>query len=512
LKTDFELEGNINTINAARDLDLEIKENLKPVLNVESQSRNEKGETIWLSTSKAPVLDYKGNFDGVVGVISDITSLKKMYEELDFAACYDKLTMLPNRNFFIKSLENFISRDENKWREFSVLYIGIDKFNLINETMGYAAGDELLRVVAFRINKVLNMESLVSRISGDEFAVALNVKEYNKLNSICRKILNSIKKAWEYENEHYYLTASIGIALFPIDGEDIEIILKNSHAALGQAKMNGIDSYCYYSEELGDYILKKLNIENDLRLAIEKNEFVLYYQPQVELKTNKIIGVEALIRWNHPQKGMIPPGVFIPIAEESGQIIQIGEWVIEESCKQIREWINKGIEGLKVSINVSAKQFESDVVSKIKEEIIKNDIGFNSLEVEVTESILMKDKDITLKKLNLLKSLGINILLDDFGTGYSSLLYLKTFPIDKIKIDQNFIKGFNKNDDTLTIVKIIIILANELGIKAIAEGVEFEEQYEKLLELGCEEIQGFLFGKPSLPEVIENLIRIDQTA
>lgn len=502
-----DLVGDSELAYKAKKADKEIKSTLGSVIGLESQYVNKNGDTRWMSTYKSPVLDSHGNFNGIVGVMFDVTYLKEMTEKLDFASYYDSITMLPNRNYFIKNLYEIIEKSKIEKSQFSILYIGIDNFARINETIGHLAGDELLRDMAKRISNSLSTHGIISRVGGDEYAVIIDEVDIDVINDCCSNLLKVIRMPWDYNGKSYHITASIGIVSYPQDGLNSEELLKNSHTTMHLSKFNGKNRFLYYSKKFSEYFIEKFNMENELRLALQKGEFVLYYQPQIDAKTKKIIGLEALIRWIHPEKGMLSPGVFIPIAEESGLIVPIGEWVIKESCRQIKEWINKGISGIKISINISAKQFEQEnLVDIIKESISESEISPCLLEIEITESVVMKDKIKTIEKLNKIKEIGINILMDDFGTGYSSLLYLKSFPIDKVKIDQNFVKDMSKNKDYEAIVKTIILLARQLGIGTIAEGIEEEWEYNKLKEFGCDEMQGYFFGRPSAPDIIQKMI------
>lgn len=489
-------------------IELQIQKSLKPVLDVEVSYENENGNTKWFSFSKAPVLDSKGNFNGIVGIMVDITNIKEISNKLDIASYYDKITMLPNRELFMTSLLTFIKNYEKEKEPFSVLYIGIDNFALINEVMGHQAGDELLRIVAQRIMENVRSGSFVARISGDEFAVILNESDNELIDSSCEYILHSIRKPWKYQEGIYYITISIGISKYPYDGYNCDEIIKSSYTAMKLAKAKGKNTFLYYSKKFSEDFMNKLNIENNLRLALKRNEFVLYYQPQINISDMRIIGAEALIRWMNPETGMIAPGIFIPIAEESGLIVQIGRWVINESCRQIREWSDKGIDDIKISVNVSAKQFQQDDLEDIIKNAIKeNKIDPSYLEIEITESLFMNNIEGVREKLFRIKNMGINILLDDFGTGYSSLLYLNSFPIDKIKIDQNFVRDMLDNKRNRTLIKTIVTLSNHLGMNTIAEGVEEEQQYNHLKELGCDEIQGYLFGKPCKAAEVEEIFK-----
>lgn len=507
-KSDYEILNNMDEANRERNIDLKIKETLKPELNVETKYVDKSGDIKWIATSKSPVFDDKGKFDGILGITFDVTHAKEMAEKINIISFYDDVTLISNRNFFIKNLSEVIEKSKNSGEKFSVLYVGVDNFRLINETLGHLAGDELLRTIAQRIIENAKTGNMVSRVGGDEFALIFNEANKVNINNLCINILKSVRRPWRYNGIDYHMTVSIGVALYPQDGTTTEELIKNSQIAISISKVNGKNNFLYYLKEHSKKFIEKVNIANDLRLAIERNEFTLYYQPKVDANTKKITGLEALIRWNHPERGMVSPGVFIPVAEESELILDIGKWVIKEACNQIRKWNDKGFSDLPISVNVSAKQFkDNSLVDFIKRALQENNIMPKSLEIEITESAIMKNKEKAMLKLNQIKDMGITILLDDFGTGYSSLLYLKSFPIDVIKIDQNFVKNMNQSIDDGAIIKTIIVLSNDLKIKTIAEGVETEEQYEILKELGCNQIQGYLFGRPSKVEDIEMTIK-----
>lgn len=441
---------------------------------------------------------------------AELKSYNEMLDKIYTISFYDEITSISNRTHFIKSLTEIIEESRKNNGKFSVVYIGLDNFKIINETLGHLAGDELLKTIAERISININDDSLVSRIGSDEFALLYNEVDTKKIDLLCKNILKSVRRPWEHNGVNYHMTVSIGIAVYPMDGVTTEELIKNCQIALKSSKLNGKNNYLYYSKEQSDKFIEKISMENDLRLAIERNEFELYYQPQIMTETKEIVGMEALIRWNHPEKGIISPGVFIPVAEESELITEIGKWVLQEACSQIRKWNDKGFNKIKVSVNVSAKQFEDEkLVDFINNVIAGYNINPESLKIEITESIIIKNQEKTVNKLNQIRNMGINILLDDFGTGYSSLLYLKSFPIDVIKIDQNFVKSMSQSGDDETIIKTIIVLSKELKIKTIAEGVETNNQYEILKELGCDEIQGYLFGKPSKVNDIELLLSND---
>ncbi|MHC1682307.1 MAG: EAL domain-containing protein [Clostridiaceae bacterium] len=505
-KSDIQLKNEIFESKTV-ELDKAVKNNLKPVLDFEVSYVDEDGKTQWFSISKAPVFDAHDRFNGIVGIIFNVTNIKEISERLNIASYYDNTTMLPNKKMFINTFSKFVDKSKKEKSPFAVLYIGIDNFRLINEAIGHQAGDELLRVVAHRITKTIKPEDFISTINGDEFAVVFNENEDMNINDYCKNILNATRKVWKYKDKQYYITICIGGAIYPYDGDSCEEILKNSYTAMQLAKAKGKNIYMLYSKEFSENFMEKLELESNLRLALRRGEFVLYYQTQLDIKTMEIIGVEALIRWIHPEKGVISPGIFIPLAEESGLILQIGEWVINEVCNQMRKWVDKGIKNIKISFNVSVKQFQQDEFEDIlKGAIERNKIEPSLVEIEITESLFMDNVDSIIKKMYRIKEMGINILIDDFGTGYSSLLYLKKFPIDKVKIDQNFVRDMVGNEDNKAIIKTIIELSRQLGIRTIAEGVETIIQFTDLKRLRCDEAQGYLFSIPLPPERIEEIL------
>ncbi len=448
----------------------------------------------------------KGNENLILGVAIDITELKIAEKKIEFMAYHDSLTKLPNRNLFYDILRQEIKQAKREKRCLAVMFIDLDRFKEINDTYGHDYGDKVLQVISKRLKNALRESDIVARLGGDEFAVILPIiSKPEDASIIAEKILKQVQKPVVVKGKEFLLTTSIGIAIFPSDGSTPEELIKAADAAMYKAKSEGKNKYFYFSEELSRNLKKKVELERKLRKAFINNEFRIVYQPFIDLKTGEIIGVEALIRWFSKDYGLIRPSKFISIAEEVGLIVDLENWVIENVCKQVKEWENKGIHLERVAINISPKHFMTS--SFIKDvEIIKK-YGLNNIEFEIIESIFLEDYNLIQKKIEKLKELNISISIDDFGTGYSSLSYLKNFSIDIIKIDKTFIKDITTNINDEAIVKAVIAIANALKIRTLAEGIENAEQLEKLKSLGCDYGQGYYILNPLPAEEIEHYLK-----
>jgi diguanylate cyclase (GGDEF)-like protein len=390
------------------------------------------------------------------------------------------------------------------------MILDLDMFKRVNSTYGYAVGDELLRVVSGRLTDVLRNTDTVARLhyasgttsiyrlGGDEFGILLTGLDCTDFTSqIVNRVIESITGQIDIQGNEFHLACSVGVSLFPEHGTSAEVLLKNASTALYFAKLQGHNIFRYYDEDLNRDSLESLKLENDLRHVIERNELELYYQPKIDLATGKVNSVEALVRWHHPELGMIPPNEFIPIAEETGMITTIGYWVLESACHQLRQWQESGFSDISVAVNLSAVQFsQQDLLKRILNTLSEAGICPNQLELEITESTIMQDIDAAASTMRALHCSGMHISIDDFGTGYSSLTHLKRFPINTIKIDRSFIRDITTDSDDAVIVSAIISMAHSMGLKVIAEGVETVEQLNILRELQCNEIQGFLFSPP----------------
>lgn len=454
----------------------------------------ERGEVTYDQSGTRPIQ--------MIGTIQDITEQKTAEIKLDRFAHYDPLTDLPNRLLFEDRINQTLARSRRHEQQFALLYMNLDNLKSINDTLGHASGDLLLQAIAQRILAETREEDTLARLGGDEFVlIQERIHRSEDAITLAQKVLNDIGESSFTLNGHdVTLTASIGISLYPRDGEDISTLLKNAAAAMHKAKNLGRNQYQFYSQEINAAWMERLSLENDLRQAVKHNELFLHYQPQVDLKSGRIVGVEALLRWQHPRLGLIPPSKFIPIAEDIGLIGAMGEWVLHTACHRAKAWQNAGLPPIGVAVNVSGRQISQDhVVEKVRAALDASGLAPSYLEVEVTESVVMKDAAQAISTLKTLKALGVMISIDDFGTGYSSLSYLKRFPIDKIKIDKSFVDGLPDDADDAAIAKAIIVLSHSLMHTVIAEGVETSQQLDFLRGNGCDEIQGYLFSKP-LPE------------
>ena len=438
------------------------------------------------------VKDNAGNIEQYISIFSDITEKKRAEEQIYKLAHLDLITQLPNRLAFQKKLNDSIVIADNAMQQLAVMFIDLDHFKLINDTSGHPAGDELLKQVALRLQKIIGTNNVISRFVGDEFTVLLPyIKSAEEVAEVANNILNSLLLPFSILGNEFTIGASIGIGIYPDDGKDASTLLSCADNAMYSAKEGGRASCHFYTKQMKIDTNERVMMERELRDALKNGEFLLHYQPQIDIRSNKIIGTEALIRWQHPAKGLIPPDKFIPVAEATGLIVPIGQWVIEEACRQLHRWRVDGFEDLTMAINLSARQFfQKELLEIIESAMEVADIPTSKLEFEITESMMMLNIEDTIDTLNKIKSIGVQLSIDDFGTGYSSLSYLKRFPLNKIKIDKSFIDGITDNTDDLAIVKAIIGIAHSLNLAVIAEGVETVEQYKILNQYHCNEIQG----------------------
>ncbi|MCB2296075.1 EAL domain-containing protein [Clostridium algoriphilum] len=451
------------------------------------------------------------------------TELSKANEELEHEICvridmeekiknlayYDYLTGLPNRRLFNDRLNQCILDAVRNEKTLGVLFLDLDSFKRINDTMGHDKGDELLKMVAKRLTSIIREGDTVCRVGGDEFLILIrNLKNENYIEEVSKKILSIFKESFTINSDLLYITTSVGGAIYPVDGNDVETLVKNADIAMYRAKEKGKNKFQLCTAIIKDSLIEEMRLTNSLYRALERNELELYYQPQVNLISGEIIGLEALIRWNNAELGLVNPGKFIYIAEKTGLILPIGEWVTRSACSQNKKWQDEGIINVPVAVNLSVNQFQS---TKVIDNIIKilKETGLKptDLELEITENIIMKETEYIIKSLQQLKQLGVKIAIDDFGTEYSSLNYIKQLPVDKIKIAMSFIQGININEKDEAIINVIIVLAKNLGLKVIAEGVETKEQLDYLREQMCDEIQGFYYYKPMSVNQIERLMK-----
>lgn len=413
-------------------------------------------------------------------------------------ASHDQLTGLANRSLFNEKLSLAVANARQNAEMLAVIFLDLDRFKNVNDTLGHAVGDELLQSVARRLSNCLRADDTIARWGGDEFTLLLyNIESAEDAKKICQRILYSLSSPFEFDGRELNMKASMGVSLAPYDGEDAETLLKNADAAMYRAKQQGRNNYQFYTRAIGNKVSESLDLENNLYKALEREEFVLHYQPQIDLTTGRLVGLEALIRWQHPERGLIPPDRFIAVAEETGLICPIGEWVLRTACAQNRSWQLLGAPPLRMAVNLSAYQFrQSNTVSSIAKILSETGLEPECLEIEITETAAMTDVPFTVSILQQLQAMGIHIALDDFGTGYSSLWSLKNLPLDTLKIDRSFVADLMNDSNGTAIVKVAIALGHGLNLKVIAEGVETAEQLEFLQALNCDLAQGYFFGKP----------------
>ncbi len=446
--------------------------------------------------------DYllKGHGDGglIARSIRYSIERKRSEERLAYMAQYDHLTGLTNRALFQDRLEQALARAKRSGALVALMFLDLDRFKAVNDTLGHGTGDLLLKKVAERLEGSVRETDTVARIGGDEFGIILEgLTEAQDAALVARKIIDKLVQPFVLDGHEVFVTTSIGIAVYPSSNGDS--LLTDADSAMYCAKEQGRNTYRFHTPEMNAQVRERLNMESKLRRALDQEEFLLYYQPQVDLTTGMIVGTEALLRWQHPELGLVSPGKFIPVLEDIGMIVRVGEWVLQTACRQSKAWQRDGFPPLRMAVNISARQFSRrDLIDTVAGVLTETGLDPNYLELEITESLLMEDIKANSRLLDELKTSveGLRVSIDDFGTGYSSFSYLKTFPIDLLKIDQSFIRDITTNSDDAAITTTIIVLAHNLRLKVIAEGVETEEQMTYLREKGCDEAQGFYFSRP----------------
>ncbi|TNF79028.1 EAL domain-containing protein [Pseudomonas sp. ICMP22404] len=448
------------------------------------------------------VLDDEGDLASYVCFFSDISERKASEQRIHRLAYYDALTHLPNRTLFQDRLHTALQSAERQKNWVVLMFLDLDRFKPINDSLGHAAGDRMLKDMATRLLGCVTDDDTVARMGGDEFTLLLEPRSsrelaLNRAITVAEQILASLVRPFVLEGREFFVTASIGIALSPQDGNELSQLMKNADTAMYHAKERGKNNFQFYQADMNASALERLELESDLRHALEQNEFVLYYQPQFSGDGKRLTGAEALLRWRHPRRGLVPPGDFIPVLEELGLVVDVGDWVIDEACRQLKTWHQAKVRVPKVSVNISARQFsDGQLGTRIANILRSTGLSPACLELELTESILMREVSEAMQILAGLKNLGLSIAVDDFGTGYSSLNYLKQFPIDVLKIDRTFVDGLPSGEQDAQIARAIIAMAHSLNLAVIAEGVETHEQLDFLREHGCDEVQGYLFGRP----------------
>ncbi|MCA1246293.1 EAL domain-containing protein [Massilia sp. MS-15] len=480
----------------------------EPFANLEYKVIDEHGDTRWFCVNGQPVFDDTGALLGYRGTGSDITERKLTEQRVHHVAQHDVLTGLPNRSLLQDRLGQAIAYANRSGRPMWVMLIDLDRFKFVNDSMGHKAGDVLLMTVAARLTGSLRDTDTVARLSGDEFVVILSEHHDEPLTpEIVQRVMDSVAQPVLLGNKEFFVTCSIGVAVYPSEGTPADSLIEHADIAMYSAKKLGRNNFQFYTPAMNEESLERVRIESALRNALERNEFVLHYQPQLDLTSGQIVGMEALLRWQHPELGMVPPGRFIGIAEETGLIVQIGAWVLRTACAQNKAWQDAGLGRLRVAVNLSARQFgAADLIASLESVLADTRLDPECLEIELTESLFMSDVTPAVDLLHRMKSLGVSLSIDDFGTGYSSLSYLSRFPIDVLKIDRSFVADITHDANDAAIVTSIIALAHNLKLAVIAEGVETLEQLDYLRSHGCDEMQGYYFSKPLPAAEFEQLL------
>lgn len=468
------------------------------VSGFESQVYRKNGDIIWISENARALIDSDGKCHGYEGTVEDVTERKLYQARIEQQASYDTLTGLANRSLLQDRLEQALLTATSYQSRLAVVFVDLDRFKFINDSLGHHIGDELLKTMAGRLGSCVRDCDTVARLGGDEFVVLLAGQPApDQVRAVVERMLSVVSQPWNTEQGEFNVSCSIGVALFPNDGLDAQTLLKHADSAMYRAKESGRNTFQFFTRELNTLMTERLEMESGLRRALERDQFLLHYQPRVDLPTGRIVGAEALIRWKLPDQGIVAPGRFIPLAEETGLIVPIGTWVLRAACAQNKAWQEAGLEPIVVSVNVSARQLRQDNLARTVAEVLQ-ETGLEAryLELELTESMVMHDAGQLVAMLTELKRLGVQIAVDDFGTGYSSLSYLKRFPVDRLKVDRSFVEHLATDADDATIVRAIITLGHNLGLRVVAEGVEQNEQVSFLRLNQCDEAQGFIFCRP----------------
>jgi diguanylate cyclase (GGDEF)-like protein/PAS domain S-box-containing protein len=488
--------------------DLETSINSKEIYKSEFRIIAKDGSIKWLLNRGKLLFNYKDEPIKMAGSITDISERKAIEKQIRYMAYYDMITGLPNRNYFMDKFKEILRSNSLTNKSCALIFLDVDEFKKINDTLGHDNGDNLLKEFAGKLKTSITLDSIAARFGGDEFLVL--IPEFNSmkdLENICSNVLRIFKEPFILNGLPNYVTSSMGVVIAPMDGDDTELLLKNADTAMYRAKEQGKNQYCFFNYSMSKDLAKKISIENNLRNALENNEFQLYYQPQINLSNGKIEGMEALIRWKNNELGFVSPNEFIHIAEKNGLIVPIGNWVIKTACAQNKNWLEKGFKYNSIAINVSCVQFvRQDFIDIIKDVLSKESLPSSCIDIEITESLLIDFTEDNINKLKDLKSMGVKVSLDDFGTGYSSLNYLRKLPINKLKIDKSFIQDICEKEEQRIIVDVIINLSHRLGYEVIAEGVETKEELDLLNDMGCDIAQGYYFGKPVSAEEMEQLL------
>jgi len=443
------------------------------------------------------VHDEQGRLTHYVAVFSDLSSIKRSQHELDFLAHHDPLTGLPNRLLLRERIEQALARAEREQGSGALLLLDLDHFKHVNDSLGHSAGDQLVKTVAERLRGCLDEHASLARLGGDEFAVVLESQQPHHASSLAQRLLEAMHAPFEVQGQPIYISASMGVSLFPDDARDVDHLLRHADAALFQAKASGRNLYAFYTPELTARARSHVQVEAALRQALEHDELRVYYQPVHDLASGQVVGVESLVRWQHPQRGLVPPCEFIPVAEECGLIAAIDAWVLDQACRQMRQWLDDGVALDFVAVNLSSRLFGRDgLEQRVARALQESGLQPRHLELEVTESAIMQNIDQSVALLQRLRALGVQLAIDDFGTGYSSLMRLKRMPVQKLKIDQGFVAGLPGDAEDAAIARAIIALARSMGLSVVAEGIERPDQAAFLLDHACDFGQGYWYGRP----------------
>jgi diguanylate cyclase (GGDEF)-like protein/PAS domain S-box-containing protein len=475
---------------------------------MEVRRRKKSGETFWASLSLSRSVDANGRVIGLTGFLTDISERKRAEERIHSLAYYDTLTGLPNRTLLCELTEKALARASRNGKQLALLFIDLNRFKPINDTLGHEIGNRLLQEVARRIREAVRSEDAVARLGGDEFVVALlEITRRDQAAAVAEKLLGILDAPFLIDEHELRIGGSIGISVYPADGADSETLLRLADIAMYRTKQGDHGGYGFYSQEMNRRALDALKIETGLRRALERGELLLHYQPKVALADGCLIGAEALVRWQHPEDGLVPPDAFVPVAEETGLIVRLGAWVLDAACRQAGIWRDAGLAPIRVAVNLSAREFVASLPARVQEVLDRHRLTPEWLELEITESMLMHSSDRVIAMMDELAAMGVTLSLDDFGTGFSSLSYLKRFPIHTLKIDRSFISGIPDDANDNAIAAAIISMGKQLKHRVIAEGVENKAQLDFLSAAGCDEIQGFVYSRPVPAEQFTPLLR-----
>ncbi|MFA4134402.1 MULTISPECIES: EAL domain-containing protein [unclassified Brevibacillus] len=474
---------------------------------VECRINTQRNDVIWTESKINPIMDEEGNVTKLLLITRDVTDRKQSEETIHHLAYHDALTDLPNRRMYVQQLSKEMMQAKRFQSSLAVLFLDLDRFKDVNDSFGHDVGDMLLIEASKRLQACLKPGDVVARLGGDEFTIMQNqLLDRNEATALAEQIMYQLQRPFELDGHVFNVSCSIGIALYPQDGDNPEDLLKRADTALYTVKSRGKNGYDFFDPTMEAKSLERILMENEMRKAIEQEQFQIYYQPKIDIATSAMTGMEALVRWVHPELGIIPPNRFIPIAEETGMILALGEWILKQACKQNKNWHDQGYT-LKVSVNLSARQiYQKDLVEMIKDILQETKLSPHWLELEITESIFVKMEEAT-AVLQQIRDIGIQISIDDFGTGYSSFSYIKSLPVDTIKIDASFIRDIHHNQESQAIVKAIVTIAQSLNMNVIAEGIELHDQVAALKENGCDHGQGYLFSKPLPTDDFDQLLR-----